>query len=328
MERGEKHQTVNVDRGLFLVRYAAAEDEVQPPKVIVSADPSSIKDVSLLLHPDHNEPVLWQPETCLVVRALAPAKLAIQVVPLRTGGSVAATVKIETLSQGMADPVPVQPKTQSGLLHDHSDFRVIGHVTGIGDVVAVAKEWIAGPSAPLRIEGITIEWPGKPADLEIRYAVKTAKPHPISGRAMGLGSFAGTRGDAMPVVGMMMQVTGRGAANFQFAAEAIFLGSPAMRVTGKRIVASGPTGREPLVGLRLSLENVGQSICLMLSRLEPSLGGLPAGLASLGAVRSPNNLRPHSRHSGQRTSDALHEIVQLNIIQLRAIKDGGSAHDF
>ena len=110
MERGKKQQTVNVDRGLFLVRYAAAEDEVQPPKVMVSADPPSNKDVSFLLHPDHNEPVLWQPETCLVVRALAPAKLAIQVVPLRAGGSVAATVKIETLSQGMADPVPVQPK--------------------------------------------------------------------------------------------------------------------------------------------------------------------------------------------------------------------------
>ena len=247
MERTRKQQ-VNVDRGLFLVRYAAAEDEVQPPKVKVSLDSPSNKDVSLLLHPDHNEAVLWQPDTCLVVRALTPAKLAIEVIPLRAGGSIAATVKVETLSQGMIDPVPVQPKMQNSLAHDHNDFRVLGHLTGIGDVTVAADEWMAGPSAPLRIEGISIEWPGKPADLEIRYAVKTSKPHSISGRAMGLGSFAGTRGDAMPVVGVMMQVVGRAATNFQFAVDAIFLGSPAMRVMGNLGEVATDQRGEPVCG--------------------------------------------------------------------------------
>ena len=168
-------------------------------------------------------------------------------------------------------------------------------------MVVAANEWIAGPSAPLRIEGISIEWPGKPADLEIRYAVKTAKPHPISGRAMGLGSFAGTRGDAMPIVGVMMQVTGRAAANFQFAVEAIFLGSPAMRVTGKRVVASGPTGREPLVGLRLSLQNVGQSTqphAKPLSKQASAVCRRSSRLSEPLEVQTTGS--PFSRHSGQR----------------------------
>ncbi len=120
-----------------------------------------------------------------------------------------------------------------------------------------ANEWIAGPSAPSRIEGISIEWPGKPQDLDIHYAVKTAKPQTISGRKLGLGSFAGTRGKAMPIVSVMFELSGPGSTDYQFAAEAIFLGAPAKRITGKRVVASGPTGREPLVGLRLSVENAG-----------------------------------------------------------------------
>ena len=100
MERGKQIQTVAINRGLFLVRYAAAEDKKRPPKVKVSPHPTSTKVVSFLLHPDHNEAVLWQPETCLVVRALAPGKLAVEVLPLQEGGSVAATVRIEPLSQG------------------------------------------------------------------------------------------------------------------------------------------------------------------------------------------------------------------------------------
>ena len=139
---------------------------------------------------------------------------------------------------------------------DLGNFCVLGHVTGMGDQLVNANEWLAGPSAPSRIEGLSIEWPNKPGDIDIRYAVKTAKPQTISGRAVGVGSFAGTRGKAMPIVGLMLEMSGPAAANLQFAVEAIFLGSPATRITGKRVVASGPTGREPLVGLRIGMEVV------------------------------------------------------------------------
>ena len=123
-------------------------------------------------------------------------------------------------------------------------------------MVVNANEWLAGPSAPARLEGLTIEWPDKPRDVEVAYAVKTAKPQSVSGRSMRLGSFAGTRGKAMPIVALMLEISGPGAAKFQFAAEAIFLGAPVMRMVGERITATGPSGREPLVGLRLDLQEV------------------------------------------------------------------------
>ena len=255
MERANQKQTVTLKRGLFLVRYAGAEDSARPPAVRVSPEPAPNKNLGFLLHPDHDTAVLWQPDTCLVVRALAPATLSVEVIPAQEGGSVAATVRIETLTQGNPTAPSAQPKGRGSVPHDLSNFRILAHITGIGDRVVNANQWIAGPAAPSRIEGIALEWPDKPAGLEIRYAVKTAKPQAVSGRPMGLGAFAGTRGKAMPIVGLMLEIAGPEAADFQFSVEAIFLGSPAKHMIGKRVIASGLTGREPLVGLRLGLEN-------------------------------------------------------------------------
>jgi hypothetical protein len=263
MTRARQRKTIEIDRGLFLVRYAAAEDTTQPPSVTVTADTESDRSVNFLLHPDHRDAVLWQPGACLVVRATAPGRLWVEVTPSHSNGSAVATVRIEPITQGRATSLPSpQAKGQSGPFLDVSDFRVLGHVAGIGDVIVSANEWLAGPSAPSRIEGISIAWPGKPDDLEIRYSVKTAKPQTISDRMTTLGSFAGTRGKALALVGVALEISGPSASGLRLVAEASFLGSPALRMTGKRVVLSGPTGREPLVGLRLAPEQLGAAVSL------------------------------------------------------------------
>ena len=212
IERNRQQQTVNIARGLFLVRYAAAEDQVQPPTIKLSPDPAPNKDIGFLLHPDQNEAVLWQPDSCLVVRALAPGKLSVEVTPTRDQGSAAATVRIEPLSQGTPPSAWHHPQPGLGrhLSCDLSGLRILGHVAGIGDQFVNINEWIAGPIAPSRIEGISVDWPDKPDDLEIRYAVKTTEQQPASGRAMGVGSFAGTRGRTIPIVSVLLEMSGRG----------------------------------------------------------------------------------------------------------------------
>ena len=99
-ERASQEQTVAIKRGLFLIRYATAEDEAYPPKIKVTPDPASNKDIRFLLHPDHSDPMLWQPDACLVVRATAPGTLSVQVTPMQEGGSTAATVRIEPVKSG------------------------------------------------------------------------------------------------------------------------------------------------------------------------------------------------------------------------------------
>lgn len=254
MDHIRQQQSVAIKPGLFLVRYATAEDQAHPPIVKVSSTPAQNQDISFVLDPEHTEAVLWQPDSCLVVRALAPGELSVEVMPSQTGGSAAATVRIEPLSQGKRT-LPAKISAGINERYDLSNFRILAHVTGIGDQLVKANEWIAGPVAPARIEGISIAWPDKPRDLEIRYAVKTVKPPLPSTRAVSLGSFAGSRGKAMPINSLMLELSGPAATALQFFVEAIFLGSPTIRTSGRRIAVSGPTGREPLVGLRVALQH-------------------------------------------------------------------------
>jgi len=71
-----------------------------------------------------------------------------------------------------------------------------------------------------------------------------------------LGSFAGSRGHALPLTGIVFELSGAASSDYQLSVEAAFLGSPTMRVIGRRVVLSGPTGREPLIGLRVNLEPI------------------------------------------------------------------------
>jgi len=270
MARVKQRRVAYIDRGLFLIRYAAAEDEAWPPKVTVSVDSKHENDILLVLHPDHTDGTLTEPGSCLVVMATQSGNLMVEVTPSRRDGSAAATIKIEPLTQGKAQATPetAAPTVAGG------GIRLLGHVAGIGDVFAGADEWLGGPSAPSRIEGIAIEWPDKPSGLILRYAVKTAKPQVTSGQMVEIGSYAGTRGYALPIVSVLLELLGPGAANYEICAEAIFLGSPRMRAIGQRTVLAGPTRREPLVGFRLSMKE-----------LEKPAAPAPIASRSSGRVR-------------------------------------------
>jgi hypothetical protein len=249
-------KALELDKGLFLIRFETAEDKISPPKVSVIRDQDAGSDLSFVLHPDHNEAVLWRPGASLVVRATALTRLFIEISPAHDNGSSAATVKVEPLTQGEAPAaLPAQSGPQFNVASDRASFSVLGHLASIGDQLVNAGAWLGGPTAPSRIEGMAIQWRDKPADVDIRYAVKTAQLDAISGRPVSAGAFAGTRRKALPIVSLMLELSGAGSANFELDVEAIFLGAPMMRMKGQYIVLAGPTGGEPLVGLKVSLDS-------------------------------------------------------------------------
>jgi hypothetical protein len=291
-------KAVDIARGLFIVRYDTANDEFLPPKVTLSVDAEQNGNVEFLLPPGVRDAVLWQPGTALTVRASATARLLVEVTPARSGGSIAANLKVERLSLGeptalssalpMARPVKAaeggsrakasiflaaRSDTTEKDSHGLAGLRVLGHVAGIGDVVAGANEWIAGPSAPSRIEGIAVEWPGKPAQLDLRYSVRLGRPQAapsLPSQMTELGSFAGTRGRALPLTGIVFELSGAASSDYQLSVEAAFLGSPTMRVSGRRVALSGPTGREPLIGLRVNLESINAAAGEAGETIEPA----------------------------------------------------------
>ncbi|CCD91749.1 conserved hypothetical protein [Bradyrhizobium sp. ORS 375] len=263
MNRGtdlDQQKVVQLDRGLFFVSYKSAEDMTAPPRVMVAPAPGHERRIELVLHPDADEAVLWQPNSSLVVRVEAPATLLVQVLPMRHGGSRAAAVRIEPISPGSPPTLtrsamayaPAAAAPAPALTQDVGPgLRVLAHVAGIGDVMVGQNGWIAGPTAPSRVEGIMLDWPDMPPGVDIRYAVQSANA-PANSKMVPLGTFAGTRGRALPITGIVLEM--HGANDLQFVAEAVFLSAPTLRAIGRRVVLSGPTGREPLVGLRINVE--------------------------------------------------------------------------
>ena len=251
MEQYSQQKTLGMERGLFLIKYESSENADYPPSVTIAVEPGSERAVELILPPDAEDAVLWSPGATLVARAMQTCRLRVMVSASQPNGSVNARVQVVPLS---TDPGGVKERELAAARLDLSEFRVLGHVAGRGDVVVDADNWVGGPLAPSRIEGIAIKWPAKPSDLTLRYVVTVGGPRPIMGQFVEAGDFAGTRGRALPLVGMTLEIDGPGAAGRQLMVESIFLGSPQTKVVGRRVVLAGPTGREPLVGLRVRVE--------------------------------------------------------------------------
>jgi hypothetical protein len=287
MSDAEQQKVVNLDRGLFFVNYRSAEDSLSPPHVTVAPAEGHERRMEIILHPDATEPTLWEPNSGLVVRVNTPGTLQVQVQPMRLGGSQAAVVRIEPIQSGQTHLVAAQ-SADLGLedvgLHVNSateGLKVLGHVAGRGDVIVGPNAWIAGPTAPSRVEGVALEWPEKPAGLDIRYAVQFANGQAGSGRMVPLGAYAGTRGRALPITGVVLEISGSD--ELEFVAEAGFLNAPTLRAVGKRVVLSGPTNREPLVGIRIGIERIAAAEQIVAPPVKPRK---PAGSGRVRVFRS------------------------------------------
>ncbi len=250
-------KAVDLERGLYLVRYTSADDPTDAPLVTISAEG---RGIDILHDPSEESPELWQPGGCLVVNAKTRGRLVITISPALQSRSTRAVINIEPIRSGaLPDAAPSAPMRSTPQVPriepvDISSFRLLGHVSRVGDVYVGPDQWIAGPEAPSRVEGFAIEWPGKPSGLDLRYAVALAKPDKASARPRSLTEFAGSRGKSMPILGVQLELVGAEAYQCQLVAEALYLGAPMMRTAGSRIELKGPTGREPLVGLRVGIQ--------------------------------------------------------------------------
>jgi len=282
MNNAEQQKMANLDRGLFFINYKSAEDSLSPPHVTVAPAEGHERRMEIILHPDATEPTLREPNSGLVVRVNTPGALQVRVQPMRPGGSRVAVVSIEPIHAGRMSVTSVGHSNSIGL-HTQvatEGLKLLGHVAGRGDVIVGPNAWIAGPTAPSRVEGLALEWPDKPAGVDIRYAVQFANGQAGSGRMMPLGTYAGTRGQALPLTGVVLEMNGTD--ELEFVADAGFLNAPTLHAVGKRVVLSGPTSREPLVGLRIGIERIATAEQLV----TPAGPRQPAGPARVRVFRS------------------------------------------
>ena len=188
----------------------------------------------------------------MIVRAEAPGSLDLTV-SQNGSHSIDADFRLERIAS--PPPAPVKPRSALRATRPkptvNSSISVLAHVSRRGDVIAEAGEWICGPELPLPIEGVEIHWLDRPDNVELSYSVVSSRLG--QKRMASAGRFAGTRGKAAPLVSLEMSLTGRGSAAYQLKAEALFLGAAIVTQSGRKVSFAGPSGREPLVGVRLEI---------------------------------------------------------------------------
>lgn len=254
-------------RGLFILRYAASNPHGISPGGPAGAPtirlaPQNPADVELIGWPDAAPNELLGPGDGLVIRAYRDTTIAFEVVPAISGGSVDAELHLEPVSRlaygGFTRRDDSAARNRAELHDVDTDkIEILAHVSRRGDVITPAGDWICGPEYPMAIEGLEIRWPGRPAGVDLVTHVSVSKNGIRNLPARSIGEFAGTRGRAAPITGVELSLTGERAGDFVLRADALFLGSSVQSRSGRSVAMSGPTGREPLVGLRLSVAATG-----------------------------------------------------------------------
>ena len=248
----EQRSLAEIARGLHLVRYVAAADAEDCPVAILKPEAPFQRVIEILSEPDAPRGQLNRPGDCLVVRALENARLEIAIQRRPGGASLEATFRVEALSQARpeapraVEPEPVRPAPPR-LPEPIPAPKHVVHVARKGDVALGWDQWAGGPKTPAPVEGLELA-PGTP--LQAQALVAGADSWSDWADA---GVFLGTRGRGLPLLGLRLRRIGPHAETHEAAAEALFLGAPVASRQGREIEFLSPTGREPLVGLKISL---------------------------------------------------------------------------
>lgn len=270
-DKAAQSKTYDLDPGLYLVRYDVAADQARPPVITVLAE-GRARDIEIITEPGGENAELARPGDALVVRVEAAAGIRVEMSSTR---ATDASVQIERLGNVPAPPArratrraaneaaPADVartadefvRAAGGFARrgDGTALEVVGHLARRGDVPAASGEWLGGPGDPVQIEGVLLSWPASSAEL--RYAVKVGGRTPRSIGPVGQGEFVGTKGRALGLTEVTIEIEGEGSE--EIAVEALFhsgKGNPVpVASKGRQVSVSGPTGREILVGLKVTV---------------------------------------------------------------------------
>jgi hypothetical protein len=246
-------RTVRISEGLFLLRYVSSKAGLNAPTVSVMAPVDPGIDV---IAPADEGPRLVAPGDGLVVRATRGALLNLSVTPIQRNGSCDAELVLERVSTSIRQEMPLPASDELArrvAASGTNQIEVLAHVARRGDIVVRSGEWICGPQLPMAIEGLEIRWANRRQDLDIisratvnARGLRTLAEQPI-------GCFLGTRGRAAPITALTLNLVGSAAVDFLLNCDALFFGQHVISTSGRACILSGPTGREALVGLRLSV---------------------------------------------------------------------------
>ncbi|MCO5129052.1 MAG: hypothetical protein M9932_00630 [Xanthobacteraceae bacterium] len=285
---------------MYVARYTRSAVEQGAPVVELQIEEPTPPGFAVISTPGKPLNLLAEVGDCAVILAPTRGELCIIAYSRTPHGAVDATVTLEPLGKTTPRPTavqsnrpvkedsgefseqPTQPKTKTKAM----DIDVLGHVAGRGDVWVKGGEWIAGPQDPARIEGFSIDIATQSNAPDLVYGVvpasrqNAALPRQVE-KMVPAGSFAGSRGRATPAVGLKLQLRGRSRTTHVIVAQVLFLGAPPVKKQGADLNFLGPTGREPIIGLAISVNAVESAA----SKVSKNDGPIKARKATGGRVR-------------------------------------------
>ncbi|MFD2252730.1 hypothetical protein FHS82_004154 [Pseudochelatococcus lubricantis] len=264
-----------VSRGLYALRYIAAEDGGVPPKVVASFAPDSDPGARLFYGPDNADGVLRAPGDALVVSVASDSVVVVTIFVEGAARNDGVKLKLDRLDR-VTDRDESALRQSAGREAGASEALPVfmsGHIAYRGDVTTRTGEWLGEPSAQEDIEGFSVHWPRRPIGVDIGYGCEVAGLGEVPETLTG--DFVGTRKRMLPVVSISFRLRDEKAEQFDLELEAAFRDGSLVKVSGREVSARARDGVSPLVGVRLLVRK------LRASDVEgKGPNGVPAGIQS------------------------------------------------
>lgn len=146
-----------------------------------------------------------------------------------------------------AEPAPAI-KNQSA----PTPFELIAHLQRTGEVVS-SEGWVGAPDSDEFIESFAINWPNKPAGVDLLYTCMVAGSGPS--RNVSTGTFVGVRGEGLPLICAGFSLVGPHRKHYELTGHIVFGNAEPQRLVTNQMM-HGPTGTEPLVALHIAVTPV------------------------------------------------------------------------
>jgi hypothetical protein len=254
-----------VARGLYVLRYESGGASLNHPVAVVKPAAGFEGIVQVISTPGGVEGCLEHPGAAVLVRAEDNGKIKIGVKRSGSNGSLDASFRLESVSLLSDDnrgptstsaianiPRPLSQLSITPEANGSEGALFRAHVSILGDVSVRANQWVGGPDAPARIEGLAMLDLGREG-LRAEVQVLPGFRQAAWSEWLGGGVFAGTRGRSQPLVGVRLRLTGDQYHLFNVHSEALFLGSAIICKRGREVECVSQTGCDPLIGFRFEI---------------------------------------------------------------------------
>lgn len=155
------------------------------------------------------------------------SQVLVTIYQLENMPDAAPKLKVQQLFEGTpaphnAAPAPATPISAPVAASTPKTGDVVAHIQTRGDVGAVFGTWLGEPNSKNWIEGFTITAPAGIAPGELTYQA-------VLGRGwlspwVEAGEYCGSRGMALPLLGLRIRLTGKAAEQYELSYSAAFIG--------------------------------------------------------------------------------------------------------